>query len=185
MGENIKKIMNSGRLISDQEANDLVVTTITESASHGYKGILLDGYPRTVSQAQFFDTSYAHNEKNKFVVVNIKLNNSVAVAKLLGRRLCKTCGGSFNTADIMTNGYDMPAILPDIAICILGSAKCKPDLVKRDDDTEETILTRIEEHDKNSAPIIEYYENKHLLKSFDVHKGVKDVDALIKVILNN
>lgn len=175
--------MNAGHLIPDQLANDLVIDTISNAFEKGtYKGILLDGYPRTVEQAKFFDESYVVHNKNPLKVVDIKLDNKVAVAKLLGRRICSACSGSYNTAHIVTDGYDMPAILPNASTCKLGSM-CKQDLVKRDDDTEATIATRLDQHEKNSQPILEYYTKQGVLQTFNVYKGVKDVDALIDVIL--
>lgn len=177
----LKEIMNSGKLISDEQANNLVVATILEGRqSAKFSGVLLDGYPRTVGQAVEFDKTF-QNELNNFKVVDIKLKNSIAIDKLLGRRLCTTCGDSFNTADIVTDGYDMPAILPDKKTCSKGE-KCSPNFVLRGDDTAETILARIEIHDQNSAPILEYYRQNNKLNTFHVFKGVKDVDALIELI---
>jgi len=173
--------MNSGKLISDEQANSLVVSTILEGRrSAKFNGVLLDGYPRTVGQAIEFDKTF-HKELSKFKVVDIKLKNSIAIEKLLGRRMCTTCGDSFNTADIVTDGYDMPAILPDMKTCPKGEA-CAPSFVLRGDDTAETILARIEIHDQNSAPILDYYRQHNKLNTFHVFKGVKDVDALIELI---
>ena len=183
LGEEIKRTMNSGKLISDKFANEIIVQTILDTEEQRlYDGLLLDGYPRTLFQAQYFDLFCANQSKRDFSVVNIQLDASVAVAKLLGRRICKTCGDSFNTAHIVKNGYDMPAILPSSQTCKLGPTACNPDLLKRDDDTAETITTRIAQHDINTAPILEYYQKKGVLKTFNVYKGVKDVDALIKLI---
>ena len=176
--------MNSGKLISDELANELVANTIYDGRTKGnYNGILLDGYPRTVGQAQAFDKTFTL-ELDNLRVVDIKLKNSIAIDKLLSRRQCTTCNGSFNLADIVTDGYNMPAILPDKKTCSLG-ASCVPNLVLRGDDTAATILARIELHDLNSEPILEHYRQKEKLKTFHVFKGVKDVDALIDLIQKN
>lgn len=177
----IRAVMNSGKLISDEVANSLVVNAILSARKLGkYDGVLLDGYPRTLGQAQAFDATFK-DELNRFKVVDIKLKNEIAIAKLLGRRLCTTCNGSFNMADIITDGYYMPAILPSKEICSLG-AKCSPKLEMRGDDTASTILARIEVHDQHSAPILDYYRQNGKLSTFHVFKGVKDVDALISLI---
>ena len=179
-GLELKHIMNSGLLISDSLAHELVIENIEETRLRPdvYKGVLLDGYPRTVEQAHLLNTIV--NPLN-FKVVNIKLETSVAVSKLLGRRLCKTCGGSFNTAHIVEGSFDMPAILPNPETCSLR-AQCNPVLTTRDDDTDATITTRLQQHDANSQPILDYYEHKGQLRTFNVFKGVKDVDALIDLI---
>lgn len=177
----IRAVMNSGKLISDEVANGLVVEAILGARKLGkYEGVLLDGYPRTLGQAKAFDATFK-NEMSKFKVVDIKLKNEIAIEKLLGRRLCTTCNGSFNMADIITDGYDMPAILPSKETCSMG-AKCSPNLVMRGDDTASTILARIEVHDEHSAPILDYYRQNGKLSTFHVFKGVKDVDALIDLI---
>lgn len=182
LGSELSTIMNGGHLVPDELANDLVVETIAKAiAKDTYQGILLDGYPRTLNQAVFFDSSYVVPKNSTLKVVDIKLDDKVAIAKLLGRRICSVCSGSFNTAHIVTDGYDMPAILPNASTCKLESM-CRQDLVKRDDDTEATIVTRLAQHKKNSLPILEYYKEKCALETFNVYKGVKDVDALIDLI---
>lgn len=177
----LREIMNSGKLISDELANKLVANTIIEGRkSAKYSGVLLDGYPRTVGQAIEFDKTFAE-EMHRFKVVDVKLKNSIAIDKLLGRRQCIVCNNSFNMADIITDGYDMPAILPDKNTCLMGE-KCAPALVMRGDDTAETISARIEIHDLHSAPILDYYRRNGKLNTFHVFKGVKDADALINLI---
>jgi adenylate kinase len=162
-------------------ANDLVVKTISALGKE-FDGVLLDGYPRTVQQAKFLDKSYENRTIYPLKVLNVKLAHNVAVAKLLGRRQCVTCNTSFNMAHIVEDGYDMPAILPSSDSCKFGPTNCNPELEKRDDDTEETIRVRMQQHDANAAPILAYYDAQGVLATFNVLKGIKDAPALIDMI---
>jgi adenylate kinase len=176
--------MNEGLLVSDDLAQGLVVESIQATlANPDMKGVLLDGYPRTLMQAEMLDNALKSLSVFSFKVVDVKLETKVAVAKLLGRVQCLTCGESFNTADVVEGSFDMPAILPNKDTCKMKEL-CNPVLTTRGDDTEETITTRLQQHDINIAPILAYYERTGALRTFNVYKGVKDVDALIEVILN-
>lgn len=182
-GQQIRKIMNEGRLVTDELAQTVVNKEIMDALGHpDIQGVLLDGYPRTIHQVHLLDDTLAQLHVSRFKVVDIKLERSVAVAKLLNRKQCETCGESFNTADIVTGTYDMPAILPNPETCPLKE-RCNPVLTMRGDDTEETIITRLQQHEENIAPILNHYAQKGTLDTFNVYKGVKDVDALIEVML--
>ncbi|KAJ1395547.1 adenylate kinase-domain-containing protein [Ochromonadaceae sp. CCMP2298] len=174
-GRDLRILMAEGSLVSDALANRIILDTCTSSLD---KGVLLDGYPRTLQQAQFFDQAYGAHR-----VVNVLLEEHIVVAKLLGRRICRTCGEGFNLAGIQDHTYDMPAILPNPATCKLS--RCNPVLVLREDDTEQTIRRRIASHNEQSQPILDYYEKAGRLKQFRVRKGVKDVDALIETMLKS
>lgn len=178
VGNDIKKIMECGGLVSDEFANKLVIDSIKNSRCSGF---LLDGFPRTLTQAEFLYKNYSNLGFKELQVVHVKLEQFVAVAKLLGRRKCQNCGESFNLAGVSDNGYDMPPILPDKFNCILGS-NCCPIYSKRDDDNEETIKNRLNEYNANIQPILSYFTTKHILKSFDVKKGIKDADSLVRMI---
>jgi len=201
--EEVKQLLKSGSLLPDKVAHGLVMKEM-ELARRNNKGILLDGYPRTLIQAVLLDSSLpmdSHSTQNQLTassetyatgsnnttewgitVVNVTLEKSAVIAKLLGRRICNTCGRGFNTASVMYGEFDMPAILPDPSTCPLGVTGCRPDLILRDDDTEEIIAKRILEHEQSIQPILEFYHAKQQLRTFSVKKGIKDVDHLIEVI---
>jgi adenylate kinase len=182
-GKELKAIMNKGLLVPDDMAQTVLEEHVRSAlANQNVKGVLLDGYPRTIKQAHLLDETLASVGVNDFQVVDIKLDTGVTVQKLLNRKQCETCGDSFNTAHIVTGSYDMPAILPDPTKCKL-KGNCNPVLCVRGDDTEETVKVRLQQHDLHVAPILDYYNQKGILKTFHVHKGVKDVDALIDLIV--
>ena len=114
----------------------------------------------------------------------------VAIEKLMNRKHCQTCGGNYNTAHIVRDGYDMPAILPDAKTnCKRFSGenpnKCWANLKSRSDDTAEIIANRMIEYTEKTSPVCDYYEKKGQLHVFHVHKGVKDTPELLNLMLTS
>lgn len=154
------------------------------------------GYPRTLPQAKFlynyccqFSMAVQPNNFEKAPIsaslsaIDIRLEQWIAVEKLLGRRQCATCGGSFNTANIVVGDYFMPSTLPDPVQCEANRGlPCRPDLITRDDDTESIIQTRFLEHQRNTEPILDYFKSLGILKTFEVKRGVQDLEKLIHVM---
>jgi adenylate kinase len=128
LGLQLQINMSKGVLVPDDLVNELAVKKIASFRRQNLSGVILDGYPRTIEQAKVLS---ATDPKTRFIAVNIALERWVAVEKMLARVSCKNCGGSFNTADILTDGYDMPAILPDPDKCVKGKDHCKPEFIKR------------------------------------------------------
>ena len=108
------------------------------------------------------------------------MDRDVAASKLLGRRHCSLCGGSFNTTDVQHDGFDMPPILPTKTTCPRGkdAADCTEHLIKRDDDTMEIIHERFRVYDEQTDPVLAYFRAKDMLRDFSVKKGVADSGAL-------
>ena len=117
-------------------------------------------------------------------VIHIDLAESVVKAKLLGRRECTVCKRSFNLADVMTEGYNMPAILPNPENCPLGINNCKPVLISRKDDVPDIINKRIEVYNDETRPILEFFADRNLLTNFVVKKGISDTDDLIHTMID-
>lgn len=125
-------------------------------------------------------------------VVSIELAEWVAVAKVLGRRLCSLCGRGFNTADVTTHGFDMPAIPPPPPGQCSGKGgpglpcpvHSPGGLVRREDDTEEVVRRRLQVHRDSTAPLLRFYEARGLLVRFQVKKGVKDAPQLRHIMTN-
>jgi adenylate kinase len=170
-GKRIESFVKSGALVPDALVNHLVLNALA-AADRDTRGLILDGFPRTLSQAEFLERNY----QGHLVAVNIILDRDVTIQKLLGRRICTTCGGSFNTAHIVRDEYDMPAILPSSETC--KRVPCEPKLVCRDDDTPQIIATRLNDFEKNVDPLLKFYRQRNLLLDFVVKKGIKDSDQL-------
>ena len=178
LGLAISSSMEGGRLVPDNLANDLAIKSLNEFQAKNTTAVILDGYPRTINQAVYFKGKFPLLD---FSAVHIMLEKWVAIEKTLGRQSCKTCGGSFNSADIMTDGFCMPAIIPDKKTCSFGT-NCNPILEKRADDTRETSEIRYNEFLTKTAPLLGWYEERGILKSFEVKRGIADVDKLIALM---
>jgi adenylate kinase len=135
----LQSYMKNGSLVPDEVADKMAFQAIKSLGSAN--AFILDGYPRTMNQAAALETVASSmslktntskpNTIYYWYAIHIKLEKWVAVEKMLARVTCKNCGGNFNVADILTDGYHMPAILPDRSKCRIGYLKCNPELVKR------------------------------------------------------
>ena len=174
IGKTISEYVMGGQLVPDTLACDIIKSEID-----GHDKVIIDGFPRTLPQARFLEQSVG-----KIHAINILLNDDVAVQKMLGRRHCIGCNRSFNVADVMNDGFMMPAILPDRSTCPLGPRDCDShqQLEIRSDDTEDTIRARFSVYHSNSAPILDFYRKRSCLTDFQVRRGVDDVDDLIAVM---
>lgn len=145
LGKKVKEIIDRGELVSDEIVIEIIKQRLNESdCKNGY---MLDGFPRTVEQAK------ALEEFAKItLVINLEIDNEKVVERLLGRRLCPICNYSTNT-----HWENYSDICP----------KCGATLVKREDDTEESIRERLNVYDKKTAPLIAYYKERNLLKGFN------------------
>ncbi len=181
LGLELNDYMTKGLLVPDDVANKVMLQHINKVTESGF---ILDGFPRTINQAEFLTNNLANGNQNNIEAINITLAKWVAIEKLLARSACSTCGAGFNTADIMRDGYDMPAILPNKHTCRLGPEQCNPVLVSRNDDSVDVIERRFEEYAAKTKPLLEYYNSKGALKNFEVRKGVKDTDALFALMVS-
>jgi len=197
LGKEIGAELDKGNLLPDNLINSIankhlqlldtsyVQTTSAEPIAQWGKAVLLDGYPRTLGQATSLTPTQrmiGTNDKCASVAVHVVLEPWVAVQKLLHRSECATCGDGFNTADVMSHGYDMPAILPNKSTCRLGAAKCDPVLVNRNGDKDDIIASRMEEYEAKTKPIVSYYALRGELAVFNVKKGVKDTPQLLQLM---
>lgn len=175
--------MHVGTLVPDYLVRNIVTETYASASKSKMNGIIMDGYPRTVVQAESFAQFLQNNNAPSIKAVNITLQRRVIMLKLLGRRICRHCNGNFNVASVMDDGFDMPAILPDPTTCRLGSQECNPDMYAREDDIPEVIERRLNEHDLAVRPLLEFYQQRGILHEFEVKKGIKETDALLKLML--
>lgn len=162
--QELKKYTDKGELVPD----DVIIKMLVSSIKDIKTGYILDGFPRTLYQAETFDSMV----KLDFVV-NLEQSEDVIIKKIASRRCCPTCGKVYNLADIkFPNGIHMPPLLPKKeGICdVEGSA-----LIQRDDDKEEVVKHRLTIYNKTTLPLVEYYKNKGILRSFSVLGGVKEL----------
>lgn len=152
LGKKAQEYMNKGELVPD----DLVIEIATDRLLRDdcKKGFLLDGFPRTVYQAEKLDEfMQAHGGKIDHVI-NLEVDDDLLIFRLTGRRVCKQCGASFHVVNIP----------PKVeGIC----DRCGGELVQRADDTEETVKNRIAVYKEQTMPLIDYYAKANNITTLD------------------
>jgi adenylate kinase len=157
LGRKAKGYMDSGDLVPDDIVINMIKERIAEDdCSEGY---ILDGFPRTIPQAEALEKEGIEIEK----VLNLRADDSTIVPRLSARRVCRECGAIFNIL------YMKPE---KEGIC----DKCGNELYQRDDDREEAIRNRLEVYRKQTAPLISFYEEKGKLVNVDVNSNDPDVN---------
>jgi len=158
--------MNSGQLVPDELVVDLVKDRLLkDDCKNGY---LLDGFPRTIFQAEQLDKFLEEQGQQLDAVINFEVGYDTLIARLTGRRVCKSCGASYHVVNMppKTEG-----------LC----DRCGGELEQRKDDTKETAVNRISVYEESTAPLIDYYSKTGALKNFD---GETDPDQLLEEIVS-
>ena len=161
IGKKAKAYTEKGELVPDEITVEIVRLRITEPDCR--KGWLLDGFPRTIAQAEALDKITKIDG-----VINIDTDLKLLSARLTGRRVCGACGESHH---ITTMKGDK---------CV----KCGGRLIHRADDSAETVNNRLSVYEKQTAPLIKYYGKKGLLKSVDGSKAINEVFGSIQKLLD-
>lgn len=166
LGKEAKSYMDKGLLVPD----DLVIAIVEDrlNKADAKEGFLLDGFPRTVAQAVSLDSILDKNNDKLTKVINISVDPEILIERAVGRRVCKTCGMTYHVK------FNPPK---EEGICDKDGTK----LIQRDDDTEETVKTRISVYFDQTAPLIDYYRAQNLLVDID---GAKDIDKVFEDIVN-
>lgn len=160
LGIEIKGLIEKGALVSDEIVTKLVEQRVTTDKSLD-QGYMLDGFPRTVKQAQDLDKILQRIGKPLDFALNMEASIDIILKRLTGRRVCKKCGGLFH----LSNKPPKMAGVCDA---------CGGELYQRSDDNEATIRKRMEVYMTSTAPIVDYYESTHRLKKIDGNKETVD-----------
>jgi adenylate kinase len=164
LGKEAKSYMDSGGLVPDSVVIGLVKERLSNSDC--IDGFILDGFPRNTSQAQTLDGVLAMMNTPLTVALSVDVDKDDLMKRLTGRRTCKSCQQMYNI-------HFSPAAKDGIC------DKCGGELYQRDDDKEETIKNRLDVYDKATAPLIDYFRKKGILKSV---MGVGDIDEIFKKV---
>jgi adenylate kinase len=145
LGREAKKIMDAGRLVSD----DIMLGIIRErlAQSDAQEGFILDGYPRTLPQAEALDSLLGESVAPPVLVANIDVDNEELVKRIAGRRSCPKCGAVYNVH------FKPPQKGGVCDTCAAG-------LIHRDDDKEETVRKRLAVYDSQTKPLLDYYAER-------------------------
>lgn len=160
LGLEAKRYMDSGQLVPDSVTVGIVKERLTEEDCKD--GFLLDGFPRTVAQADALDEMLNSLKVRLDSVVNIEVDREALLKRLTGRRVCKSCGATFHVVFNPSKEGDKCEV-------------CGKDLYQRSDDTEETAVNRLDVYEKQTEPLINYYQEKGLLLKINGNQSVDDV----------
>ena len=166
LGMEAKSYMDRGELVPDELTVKILLDRVAkEDCKNGY---VLDGYPRTIPQAEVLDKAVEELGEKIDFAVNVDVPDENIIDRMSGRRACLKCGATYHIK------YMPPKTE---GIC----DKCQSELVIRDDDKPETVKNRLSVYHEQTAPLIDYYTDKGILKTVD---GTKDVDEVFTDIEN-
>jgi adenylate kinase len=160
LGKEAKAFMDQGKLVPDKVVIGIIDERLREPDCG--PGFILDGFPRTIAQAEALQPILARIGKSIDHVINIEVDPEELVRRLTGRRTCKDCGAMFHIVFQPTKQE---------GIC----DRCGGTLYQREDDKEETIRTRLEEYDRQTSPLIQYYQLKSTLRSIQGVGGPEQI----------
>ncbi|HSL85704.1 MAG TPA: adenylate kinase [Bacteroidales bacterium] len=166
-----KSYMDKGLLVPDNVTINLVKSRLTENDTKN--GFLLDGFPRTINQAEVLDELLAEDNVAIEAALLIRIPLELIIMRMTGRRVCPSCGASYH---LEFN----PPMLKNIC------DDCGSNLIQRDDDKKETVEERLEIYDFQTKPLIDYYEKKGILKAVDGTKAINEVyEEIIGILGDN
>jgi adenylate kinase len=170
LGLEAKKIMDVGKLVPD----DLMIRLIEERIDQAdcTQGFILDGFPRTVPQAEALDSMLARHNKSLEAVIELKVDENALVERVVGRYACAKCGAGYHVK------FRPTAVE---GVCDECGAK---EFVCRPDDNPDTMKTRLKTFHEQTAPILPYYRQKGLLKTLDGMQPMEKVNMAIMGILD-
>lgn len=164
LGKKAKAYMDQGMLVPDELTLELVMDRFAQKdCKNGY---VLDGFPRTIPQAEALTAALAEKGQALDFAINVEVPDEAIVNRMSGRRACLTCGATYHLK------YQPPK---EEGIC----DTCKAQLVQRDDDRPETVLKRLEVYHNQTQPLLAYYENEGVLKTVD---GTQPVEQVFEAI---
>ena len=166
LGKEAKSYMDRGELVPDEVTVGIVKERISEDDAK--KGFLLDGFPRTIEQAEALSEIMQELDRKIDAVINIEVPEEELMNRLTGRRICEKCGTTYHLV------FNPPKVE---GICDLDGGK----LYQREDDNPETVANRLNVNVKQSKPILEFYDNKGVLKNID---GSRDINVVTEDVIN-
>lgn len=168
LGQQAKKYMDQGLLVPDELVVDLVVDRVQKDDCE--KGYVLDGFPRTIPQAEALDKALANMEQAIDYAINVEVPDKNIVNRMSGRRACVACGATYHIVYAPTKEEN---------VC----DHCQGELILREDDKPETVQKRLNVYHEQTQPLIDYYTKKGNLKEVDGTMDIEEVFGSIVQIL--
>lgn len=170
LGIEAKKYIDNGQLVPDQVTIDMVNDRLTwDDCKNGY---LLDGFPRTVAQAEALQGFLNSRDESLDTALLIEVPMNFILERMTGRRVCPSCGASYHIK------FNPPSI---DGVCDV----CGSDIVQRKDDVEDTVRERLDVYERQTQPLIDFYKEKNLLSTVDGTKAINEVFESICTILGS
>ena len=170
LGQKAKAYMDAGNLVPDELTCDLVMDRIRQEDCK--KGFILDGFPRTIPQAQALRQALVDGGEHMDFAINVDVPDENIVRRMSGRRVCPACGASYHLVSLPPK---------QTGIC----DDCGSELIQRADDSEETVANRLRVYHEQTQPLIDFYEEEGILKTVDGTRPMEEVFAQIKAILGD
>ncbi len=170
LGLEAKSFMDKGELVPDEVTIGIVKERLGKDDCRN--GFLLDGFPRTVAQAESLERMLADTDRHIDAVLYIKMDQSKLMARLTGRRICSQCGATYHTV------FNPPK---HEGVC----DKCGGELHQRPDDKEETVTQRLEVNTKQQEPLLNFYSSKECLEEIEGDRDIEEVFRSIESILRS
>ncbi len=168
LGQKAKTYMDQGLLVPDELVVDLIMDRFKEAdCANGY---VLDGFPRTIPQAEALDNALSAIGESIDFAINVEVPDENIVRRMSGRRACVGCGATYH---IVYNATKVEGVCD----------RCGKDLILRDDDKPETVEKRLNVYHEQTQPLINYYGNKGILKDVDGTVDMNDVfNAIVEIL---
>ncbi len=164
LGIEAKRYMDSGQLVPDEVVIGIVKERLAKDDCR--KGFLLDGFPRTIPQADSLAAYLSQTSRHITAVLNIEVDSQIIIKRLTGRRVCRNCAAVYHIEN-------KPSKIAGVC------DHCGGEVYQRDDDTIETVNKRLQVYRSQTEPLINYYQGKGLLYTFD---GQIPIDVLFNKI---
>ena len=166
LGMEAKQYMDKGALVPDELTVKILLDRVAKDDCN--TGYVLDGFPRTIPQAEVLDKAVAELGEHIDYAINVEVPDENIVNRMSGRRACLACGATYHVVHVPPKKE---------GIC----DRCGKELVLRDDDKPETVKKRLSVYHEQTQPLIDYYEKKNILKEVD---GTKDMNDVFSDIVN-
>ena len=163
-----EKIINEGNLVPDDVMINIVKDRLSKPDCKN--GFLLDGFPRTIPQAEALEVITKEINQPIDLVINLVIDQDLLIERVIGRRICKSCNASYH----LKNNPPKKQGVCDI---------CGGELFQRADDNEQSVKVRLEAYEKQTSPLVHYYAEKGIVKDIDASKEIDQIfDDICKII---
>lgn len=163
LGKKAQKFMDAGALVPDDLIIEMMTKAIKKAPAAGY---ILDGFPRTVKQAEALDKTLALADKSIDIIINLEVNDKVVESRITGRRSCPKCGAVYHVKNMKPKKD---------GLCDKDGEK----LVQRPDDTIEVVANRLKTYHQQTEPLVEYYKKSGTVFDINAEKDVEEVKIFI------